>query len=79
MIDMVDTEKILRAKVDIHKTMMTISMGAGITSSIGYWVLPQDVRGLVGQAAILFLIGFLISLSFYINRHKKLIDVLFKE
>ncbi len=70
--------EILKAKVYFHKTMMTASVGAGITTAVGSWVEVLFLERMLALAAIIFLICALVFLGYYVKRHKELIEELVK-
>ena len=64
--------EILKAKVDYHKTMMTVSIGAGIGISVARRDLAESFAGIL---LLICTIGFLLG---YIEAHKQLIRELNK-
>jgi uncharacterized membrane protein (UPF0136 family) len=76
-----DKKEILKAKVDYHKTWMTISLVITVSSIIGYYnTNPTNLlaRGILSAFAAGFAIILIISFSFYSLRYRELIKKLYK-
>lgn len=76
-----EKKDILRAKIDYHKTMMTISAATAITTTLGAWANygRNDLAYTsLTISAVLLGASFLGFLSYYVKRHKQLIEELSK-